>query len=185
MLLTNRRPVGRSQVERLAGLDGDIGLRIFTQHSIGHGVQRIASRAHVGQLEVAVGIGVATELVVLRVLLPVDQAFRRPRRGRWLRLPRNLRRPARGGKAHLRLGLASTTTRQFNVSVNGQALPPVDHLTPDSAIGRNGIHGIWSERDVAFDASLLKAGTNTITLTVPAGTLTAGIIYDYLRLELE
>jgi hypothetical protein len=31
----------------------------------------------------------------------------------------------------------------------------------------------------------LKAGTNTITLTVPAGTLTAGIIYDYLRLELE
>jgi rhamnogalacturonan endolyase len=90
-----------------------------------------------------------------------------------------------GGKAHLRLGLASTTTRQFNVSVNGQALPPVDHLTPDSAIGRNGIHGIWSERDVVFDASLLKAGTNTITLTVPAGTLTAGIIYDYLRLELE
>ena len=82
-------------------------------------------------------------------------------------------------------GLASTTTRQFNVSVNGQALPPVDHLTPDSAIGRNGIHGIWSERDVAFDASLLKAGTNTITLTVPAGTLSAGIIYDYLRLELE
>ena len=58
-------------------------------------------------------------------------------------------------------------------------------LTPDSAIGRNGIHGIWSERDVAFDASLLKAGTDTITLTVPAGTLTAGIIYDYLRLELE
>jgi rhamnogalacturonan endolyase len=38
---------------------------------------------------------------------------------------------------------------------------------------------------VVFDASLLKAGTNTITLTVPAGTLTAGIIYDYLRLELE
>ena len=34
-------------------------------------------------------------------------------------------------------------------------------------------------------ASMLKAGTNTITLTVPAGTLTAGIIYDYLRLELE
>jgi hypothetical protein len=29
------------------------------------------------------------------------------------------------------------------------------------------------------------AGTDTITLTVPAGTLTAGIIYDYLRLELE
>ena len=75
--------------------------------------------------------------------------------------------------------------RQFNVSVNDQALPPVDHLSPDSSIGRNGIHGIWSERDVAFDESMLKAGTNTITLTIPAGTLTAGLIYDYLELESE
>jgi hypothetical protein len=32
----------------------------------------------------------------------------------------------------------------------------------------------------------VEAGdTNTITLTVPAGGLTSGIIYDYLRLEVE
>ena len=69
--------------------------------------------------------------------------------------------------------------------MNGQHVATVDHLIDDGAIGRNGIHGVWSERDVAFDESLLKAGTNTITLTVPAGTLTSGIIYDYLRLEVE
>lgn len=90
-----------------------------------------------------------------------------------------------GGKAHLRLALASTSAPRIDVAVNGQALPPVDHLFRSGAIGRNGIHGVWSEHDVAFDASLLKAGTNTITLTVPAGPLTAGVIYDYLRLELE
>ena len=90
-----------------------------------------------------------------------------------------------GGKAHLRLGLASSSASQIEVSVNSQALPPDDHLMRDGEVARNGIHGVWSERDVAFDASMLKQGTNTITLTVPAGTLTAGIIYDYLRLELE
>ena len=52
-------------------------------------------------------------------------------------------------------------------------------------IGRNGITGIWSERDVVFPASLLKAGTNTLQLIVPAGPGTAGVIYDYLRLELD
>ena len=31
----------------------------------------------------------------------------------------------------------------------------------------------------------MKAGENVMQLTVPAGSLTAGIIYDYLRLELD
>jgi len=97
----------------------------------------------------------------------------------------NMPQAGGSGKAHLRLGLASTSVRQFIVAVNGQSLPPVDRLTMDGAIGSNGITGIWSERDVTFDESMLKQGTNTITLTVPAGGLTSGIIYDYLRLELE
>jgi rhamnogalacturonan endolyase len=69
--------------------------------------------------------------------------------------------------------------------VNEQPVGQIDRLFPDGAIGRNGITGIWSERDVAFDASVLKAGTNTLKLIVPAGPLTAGVIYDYLRLELD
>jgi rhamnogalacturonan endolyase len=91
----------------------------------------------------------------------------------------------RRGKAHLRLALAATSARQIDVVVNDQPVGQVDHLITDGAIGRNGITGIWSERDVEFDAATLKAGTNTLKLIVPAGSLTAGVIYDYLRLELD
>jgi Polysaccharide lyase family 4, domain III len=47
------------------------------------------------------------------------------------------------------------------------------------------VTGVWSERDVAFDAAALKAGTNVLKLTVPAGSTTNGVIYDYLRMELD
>jgi hypothetical protein len=49
----------------------------------------------------------------------------------------------------------------------------------------NAVQGIWYEREVPFDATLLRAGTNNLTLTVPAGPLSGGMIYDYLRLELD
>ena len=89
------------------------------------------------------------------------------------------------GKAHLRLALASTSTRQLDVLVNDEPAGKLDHLIVDGAIGRNGILGVWSEKDVAFDASMLKAGTNTVKLIVPAGPMTSGLIYDYLRLEID
>jgi rhamnogalacturonan endolyase len=90
-----------------------------------------------------------------------------------------------GAKAHLRIALASACTRQFDVLVNDKPVGTVDHLFVDGGIGRNGIHGVWSEHDVQFDASLLKPGTNTIKLVVPAGSLQSGLMYDYLRLEME
>jgi len=31
----------------------------------------------------------------------------------------------------------------------------------------------------------MKAGQNVMKLTIPAGGLTSGIMYDYLRLELD
>jgi rhamnogalacturonan endolyase len=55
----------------------------------------------------------------------------------------------------------------------------------DSTISRNAVQGLWYEREIPFPASRLKAGTNVLTLTVPAGGITNGIIYDYLRLELD
>jgi rhamnogalacturonan endolyase len=91
----------------------------------------------------------------------------------------------RSGKAYLRLALAATSARQIDIVVNDQPVGQVDHLFTDGAIARNGITGVWSERELAFDAATLKAGTNTIKLIVPAGSLTAGVIYDYLRLELD
>jgi rhamnogalacturonan endolyase len=47
------------------------------------------------------------------------------------------------------------------------------------------IQGIWYEREFDFSARMLNAGTNTIVLTVPAGPVNNGIVYDYLRLELD
>ena len=44
---------------------------------------------------------------------------------------------------------------------------------------------IGSQRDLAFDAALMHAGKNELVLTIPGGSLTSGIIYDYLRLELD
>jgi hypothetical protein len=32
---------------------------------------------------------------------------------------------------------------------------------------------------------MLRAGSNAMTLTVPAGNITAGVIYDCLRLEMD
>ncbi|HWA08123.1 MAG TPA: polysaccharide lyase family protein [Opitutaceae bacterium] len=89
------------------------------------------------------------------------------------------------GKATLRVAFSTAGTRTLDVEVNGRPAGKFERLPTDSAIGRNGILGVWFERELPFDAALLKAGTNTLKLTVPAGLVTAGIIYDYLRLELD
>jgi rhamnogalacturonan endolyase len=89
------------------------------------------------------------------------------------------------GKATLRLAICGVGTRTIDVTVNEQSIGPVDRLVSDSTLGRNGISGIWFERELSFDASLMRAGTNIIKLIVPAGPVTSGIIYDYLRLELD
>lgn len=91
----------------------------------------------------------------------------------------------KGGVATLRLAICGTSAKTLAVTVNGQAAGTVSLSTADSTFGMgNGIQGIWYEREFPFAASMLKAGTNVVTLTVPAGPVTAGVIYDYLRLEL-
>jgi rhamnogalacturonan endolyase len=44
---------------------------------------------------------------------------------------------------------------------------------------------VWQELTQKFDAAMLKKGTNEMTLTVPAGDVTTGVVYDSLRLELK
>ena len=63
-------------------------------------------------------------------------------------------------------------------------------LLPLPVAGSKGVvrppmRGYWSERNLSFDGSLMHAGKNELVLTVPAGGLTSGVIYDYLRLELD
>ena len=38
---------------------------------------------------------------------------------------------------------------------------------------------------MAFDAALMKKGANVLKLIVPAGPVNNGVIYDYVRLELD
>lgn len=89
------------------------------------------------------------------------------------------------GKAHLRIAIAGNGASKLDVALNDQPIGVVDHLFVDGSLGRNGIHGVWSEHDVVFDESALKPGTNVIKLTIPGGSYIAGVIYDYLRLEVE
>jgi rhamnogalacturonan endolyase len=88
------------------------------------------------------------------------------------------------GKATLRLAFAATSARSLTVTMNDQPAGQVTGLMDTATIRRDGIRGYWQERDVAFDASLMKQGTNVLKLTIPAGNPMSGIEYDYLRLEL-
>ncbi len=92
---------------------------------------------------------------------------------------------APSGKATLRLAICGTGTRVMEVSVNDKPAGQVDRLIGDGTITRHGNHGIWYERELAFDASLMKPGSNILKLTVPAGPVNNGIMYDYVRLELD
>ncbi len=89
------------------------------------------------------------------------------------------------GRATLRLAICGAGARTLVASVNGQSIGSVTNLVYNATINRDGIGGSWSEHDLAFDASLMKRGENVMKLTVPAGSLTSGILYDYLRLELD
>ncbi|HKI68268.1 MAG TPA: polysaccharide lyase family protein, partial [Verrucomicrobiae bacterium] len=89
------------------------------------------------------------------------------------------------GKATLRLAICGVGTRELGVSVNGQTVGTVSNLFYNATINRDGIGGSWSEHDVAFDASVMKAGKNVMKLSIPGGSLTSGIMYDYLRLALD
>lgn len=89
------------------------------------------------------------------------------------------------GKATLRVAICGGGAREIGVAVNGQPAGRIDRLLVDGAITRHSIRGLWYEREVAFDAAMLKPGANVLTLTVPAGPVNNGVIYDYLRLELD
>ena len=89
------------------------------------------------------------------------------------------------GSAVLRLALAGADGGGgLTVGVNGKDVGTI-RPTATNALRYNTDMGVWQERDVTFDATLLKPGENTMTLTVPAGDVTTGVVYDYLRLELN
>jgi rhamnogalacturonan endolyase len=102
---------------------------------------------------------------------------------------------AEHGMAALRVALAGVDGLRngLAVAVNGQSAGAIgDGSNPDNLrlIGTNAIRyntdkGLWQQRTLKFDAALLKPGENTMTFTVPAGELQSGVVWDYLRLELD
>ena len=89
------------------------------------------------------------------------------------------------GQATLRLAICGVGARTLAVMLNDQAIGHVTDLNYNATINRDGIGGYWKEHDVEFNAALMKAGPNTLSLTIPGGGLTSGLIYDYIRLELD
>jgi rhamnogalacturonan endolyase len=89
------------------------------------------------------------------------------------------------GKAILRLAIAGNSARNIQLSVNGQASGSTGPLRDTGVLRRDGIRGYWFERDIIFDAARLKAGSNNLALTIPSGSVMNGVLYDYLRLELD
>jgi rhamnogalacturonan endolyase len=92
--------------------------------------------------------------------------------------------PEAGAHGILRLAIAGAGARSIAVDVNGHNAGSIDGLVYNATINRDGVEGSWVEKDLTFDASLLHAGENTLTLTVPAGGITSGVAYDVVRLEL-
>ena len=88
------------------------------------------------------------------------------------------------GKATLRLAFAATSARSITLTMNDQPAGQVTSLIDTAAIRRDADRGYWYERDVPFDASLMKKGMNVLKLTIPRGNAMSGIEYDYVRLEL-
>ena len=90
------------------------------------------------------------------------------------------------GQATLRLAICGSRGRDgIEVSVNGQPAGATGALPDSGVMHRDGIRGYWCERAVHFDASLLIAGANLIQLKSPARSWVDGVLYDYLRLELD
>jgi rhamnogalacturonan endolyase len=89
------------------------------------------------------------------------------------------------GKAILRIALAGADGGGgLDIAINGHGagtLRPVD----TNAIRYNTNKGVWYQYAQTFDADRLKAGENSLTLSVPAGDVTTGVVWDYLRLELN
>ena len=98
------------------------------------------------------------------------------------------------GQAALRVALAGSDSTAglanpgasggLAVAVNGKSAGTIRFISTN-AIRYNTDKGVWREYTQFFDAAMLKPGENEIQLTVPAGEVTSGVVYDYLRLELD
>ena len=81
-------------------------------------------------------------------------------------------------------GTAPSVAGNLTIGVNGKEVGTL-HPVATNALRYNTNKGVWNQYVQKFDASLLKPGENSVTFTVPAGDVTTGVVWDYLRLELN
>ena len=92
---------------------------------------------------------------------------------------------ALAGADGLRGGLAIAVNGKSAGAIGDASNPDNARLIQTNAIRYNTDKGLWQQRTLKFDAALLKPGENEMTFTVPAGDLQSGVVWDYLRLELD
>ena len=97
------------------------------------------------------------------------------------------------GEAVLRIALAGadggngnepSVAGNLSIGVNGQTVGTI-HPVATNALRYNTNKGVWNQYIQKFEAGLLKQGENEMTFTVPAGDVSTGVVWDYLRLELN
>ena len=81
-------------------------------------------------------------------------------------------------------GTAPSVAGNLTIGVNGKDVGTL-HPIATNALRYNTDKGVWYQYVQKFDASLLKPGENSVTFTVPAGDVTTGVVWDYVRLELN
>jgi rhamnogalacturonan endolyase len=92
----------------------------------------------------------------------------------------NTRQPGGGMNAYV----GASGQGGLTIGVNGQTVGTL-HPVATNGLRYNSDKGVWFQYIQKFDAALLKPGENTVTFTVPAGEVTTGVVWDYVRLELN
>ena len=93
---------------------------------------------------------------------------------------------ALAGTATLRLAICGARGGPVDLMLNGRAIGSTGELPESGVMHRDGIRATaLTERNIRFDASLLKPGSNVLELTKRARAWTDGVLYDYLRLEVD
>lgn len=90
------------------------------------------------------------------------------------------------GIATLRMAICGSRQESITVLLNDKVIGNTGRLPNMGVMHRDGIRGLQVEKDIAFDASLLKPGANTIKLKLSdIKNWPNGVLYDYLRLEIK
>jgi rhamnogalacturonan endolyase len=84
------------------------------------------------------------------------------------------------GQGRFYAALAANEGSTMAISINGTSVGSLKPGDTSDAVVRLGSHGAFWDGDVTFDATAIKAGANTLTITQSAGGATE---WDYLRLE--